>query len=277
MTIHRRVFLAGAALIGASAFARAQGDRTITLVTTTSTQDSGLLRDILARFQSETGIIARTVSVGTGQAIEIAKRGDADILLVHARAEEEAFVAAGFGLERRPVMYNDFIIVGPANDPAGIRGKGDVAKALRIIRDKGQVFISRGDRSGTHIAELALWRAAGIDPASLGGPNYRAIGQGMGAALAVAGELNAYLLTDRGTWISFRNKRELVLVVEGDPRLRNQYGVIVVNPARHPHVKLKAAQALAGWMAGPAGQAAIAAFRINGEQLFFPNATEAGA
>lgn len=277
MTIHRRAFLVGAASIGASAFAGAQGKQEITLVTTTTTQDSGLMRDILARFQSETGIIARTVSVGTGQAIEIAKRGDADILLVHARAEEEAFVSTGFGLERRPVMYNDFIIVGPAHDPAGIRGMRDVAKAMHTIRERGQVFISRGDRSGTHIAELALWRAAGIDPASLGGSNYRAIGQGMGAALAVAGELNAYLLTDRGTWISFRNKRELALVVEGDPRLRNQYGIIVVNPARHPHVKLREAQALSDWMVGPAGQAAIAAYRIQGEQLFFPNATEAGA
>ncbi|MGL5448189.1 MAG: substrate-binding domain-containing protein [Rhabdaerophilum sp.] len=273
----RRVFLAGAAFAGASALAQAQGDNTITLVTTTSTQDSGLLRDILARFQSDTGIMTKVVSLGTGQALDAGRRGDADIVLVHARAEEEAFVAAGFGLERRPVMYNDFIIVGPSNDPAGIRGNGDVAQALRIIRDKGQIFISRGDRSGTHIAELALWRAAGLDAASLAWANYRAIGQGMGAALAVAGELNAYLFTDRGTWISFRNKRELVLVVEGDPRLRNQYGVIVVNPARHPHVKLKAAQALSDWMVGPVGQTAIAAFRIEGQQLFFPNASEAGA
>lgn len=277
MAVHRRVFLGALAMFGAGAVAGAQDDKSITLVTTTSTQDSGLLRDILARFQNETGIIARTVSVGTGQALDIARRGDADIILVHARAEEEAFVAAGFGLERRPVMYNDFVIVGPASDPAGLRGTRDVALALRRIRDKGQNFISRGDRSGTHIAELALWRAAGVDPAGLAGPIYRSIGQGMGAALAVAGELNAYVLTDRGTWISFRNKRDLVLLVEGDPRLRNQYGVIVTNPARHPHVKLKSAQALSDWLVSPRGQSAIEAFKSNGEQLFFPNAREAGA
>lgn len=274
--MQRRFFLVGA-FAAATWPASGQAGATFTLVTTTSTQDSGLLRDILPRFQADTGLIARVVSVGTGQAIEIARRGDADVILVHARAEEEAFVASGFGLARRAVMYNDFVIVGPSGDPARIRGQRDVARALRMIRESGQVFISRGDRSGTHIAELALWRAAGIDPAGLGGASYRAIGQGMGAALAIAGELNAYLLSDRGTWLSFRNRRELTMLVEGDPRMRNQYGVIVVNPARHPHVKLQPAQAFADWLVGPAGQAAIAAFQIHGESLFFPNADEPGA
>jgi tungstate transport system substrate-binding protein len=277
MTIHRRVFLAGTAAMGFGASSIAQTDDTITLVSTTSTQDSGLLRHLLPRFQAETGIPVRAISLGTGQALEIARRGDADIVLVHARAEEEAFVAAGYGLWRRPVMYNDFVVVGPVSDPAQIRGIGDVTEAFDRIRRSAKAFISRGDRSGTHIAELAIWKALGVDSATLPAAQYRPIGQGQGAALAVAGELEAYLLTDRGTWISFLNKRNLVLLVEGDRRLRNQYGVIPVHPGRHPHVKARQAQIFADWVTGASGQAAIAGFSINGEQLFIPNAGETGA
>jgi tungstate transport system substrate-binding protein len=255
----------------------AQASGHLTLVSTTSTQDSGLLRDLLPRFQADTGIQARAISLGTGQALEVARRGDVDLVLVHAKGEEEAFVAQGYGLWRRPVMYNDFVIAGPGKDPAGIAGLVDAKVAFDRIRTSGQVFISRGDRSGTHLMELEIWRALGGNPESLPRSQYRPIGQGQGAALAVAGELNAYLLVDRGTWISFRNKRALVLLLEGAQALRNQYGVIPVNPARHPHVRAQEAVVFADWVTGTRGQRAISDFRIDGQQLFIPNAGEAGA
>lgn len=249
----------------------------LTLVSTTSTQDSGLLRDLLPRFQAETGIQARALSLGTGQALEVARRGDVDLVLVHAKSEEDAFVAQGYGLWRRPVMYNHFVIVGPSTDPARIAGLRDARAAFDRIRTSGQVFVSRGDRSGTHLMELEIWRSLGINADALPRSQYRPIGQGQGAALAVAGELNAYLLVDRGTWISFRNRRELALLVEGGPALRNQYGVIPVHPTRHPHIRIEEALVFADWITGKSGQQAISDYRIDGQPLFFPNAGEAGA
>ncbi|MBN8532739.1 MAG: substrate-binding domain-containing protein [Rhizobiales bacterium] len=255
----------------------AQAANPLKLVSTTSTQDSGLLRDLLPRFQADTGIQVRAISLGTGQALEVARRGDVDLVLVHARSEEEAFVAQGYGLWRRPVMYNDFVIVGPRHDPAGIAGLADAIAAFDRIRSSGQVFISRGDRSGTHLMELEIWRSLSVNPDILDKTRYRPIGQGQGAALAIAGELNAYLLVDRGTWIAFRNKRELALLCEGSRALRNQYGVIPVHPARHPHVHSREALIFADWITGARGQQAISDFRIDGQQLFFPNSGEAGA
>lgn len=265
--------LAGVPLLGLPA----RASTILTLVSTTSTQDSGLLRDLLPRFQAETGIQARAISLGTGQALEVARRGDVDLVLVHAKSEEEAFVAQGYGLWRRPVMYNDFVIVGPGSDPAGIAGLQDAGAAFDRIRASGHVFVSRGDRSGTHLMELEIWRSLGVNADALPRTQYRPIGQGQGAALAVAGELNAYLLVDRGTWISFRNRRELVLLVAGGPALRNQYGVIPVHPTRHPHIRIREALAFADWITGKNGQQAISDFRIDGQQLFFPNFGEAGA
>ena len=251
--------------------------RFITVSSTTSTQDSGLFGHLLPIFTAKTGIAVRVVAQGTGQALDTARRGDADVVFVHAKAQEERFVADGFGLARRPVMYNDFVVIGPAADPAGIKGGKDVVAAFTAIRDKQAPFVSRGDRSGTHTAELALWQAAGIDIAAAKGPWYREIGQGMGAALNTAGAMGAYVLSDRATWISFRNRGDLGIAVEGDRRLFNQYGVIVVNPAKHPHVKIADATAFADWLVSPEGQKAIADYKINGEQLFYPNATQAGA
>jgi tungstate transport system substrate-binding protein len=276
MKLNRRqglLALAGLPLMSLPAHAASQ----LTLVSTTSTQDSGLLRDLLPRFQADSGIQARAISLGTGQALEVARRGDVDLVLVHAKSEEEAFVAQGYGLWRRPVMYNDFVIAGPRNDPAKLREITDAKAAFERILQSGEVFISRGDRSGTHLMELEIWRSLGVNPEVLPRAQYRPIGQGQGAALAVAGELNAYLLVDRGTWISFRNKRELALFLEGSQALRNQYGVIPVNPARHPHVRASAALIFADWITSPRGQQAIADYRIDGQQLFFPNAGEAGA
>jgi tungstate transport system substrate-binding protein len=277
--------LAGMALaalpaIGLSFDARAQSaapERYITVSSTTSTTDSGLFTHLLPLFRAKTGIEVRVVSQGTGQALDTGRRGDADVVFVHARAQEERFVAEGFGVERRPVMYNDFVLIGPAGDPAGIAGKSDITGALRDVAAKGAPFVSRGDRSGTHAAELALWTLAGIEIATARGPWYREIGQGMGAALNTAGAMGAYVLSDRASWINFRNRGDLRIVVEGDRRLFNQYGVILVNPARHPHVKARDGQAFIDWLTGPEGQAAIAGYRINGEQLFFPNAGQPGA
>jgi tungstate transport system substrate-binding protein len=275
-SVTRRQGLLAWAALGAGTLVARAADQLV-IVSTTSTQDSGLLRHLLPQFQAATGIVVRAISLGTGQAFEIARRGDVDLVLVHARSEEEAFVAAGYGLWRRPVMHNDFVIVGPTGDPAGIRGLGHAGLAFDRIRATRQVFISRGDRSGTHLMELSIWASIGLDPGALPRDHYREIGQGQGAALSVAGELNAYMLVDRGTWISYRNKRDLALLVESDRKLLNQYGVIPVNPARHRHVRSREALAFADWITGPEGQAAIASFRINGEQLFFPNATEPGA
>lgn len=265
-----------AALAVSMAPAQAQ-ERFIVVSSTTSTQDSGLFGHLLLLFRAKTGIDVRVVSQGTGQALDTGQRGDADVVLVHARAQELKFVAEGFGLARKPVMYNDFVLIGPKADPAGARGASDVAQALRAIRDKAAPFVSRGDRSGTHAAELALWAAAGIDIAAARGGWYREIGQGMGAALNIAGAMGAYVLSDRGTWLSFRNRGDLAVVVEGDARLFNQYGVMLVNPAKHPHVKAAEGQAFIDWLTGPEGQAAIAAYKINGQQLFFPNANDPGA
>ncbi len=247
-------------------------DKSIVVASTTSTQDSGLFGHILPIFKQKTGIDVKVVAQGTGQALDTARRGDADVVLVHAKPQEEKFVAEGHGVKRFDVMYNDFILVGPKSDPAGVNGTKDSVAALRAIREKGAPFVSRGDRSGTHAAELALWKAAGIDLTAEKGPWYRDIGQGMGATLNTASAMNAYTLADRGTWLSFKNRGDLQIVVEGDQRLFNQYGVILVNPEKHPHVKKALGQAFIDWLISPDGQQAIAGYRVNGEQLFFPNA-----
>jgi len=252
-------------------------DRSIVVASTTSTEDSGLFGHILPQFKAATGIEVRVVAQGTGQALDTGRRGDADVLFVHAKAQEEKFIADGFGVKRYPVMYNDFVLIGPNSDPAGIKGKSDIAAALQAIKAKGAPFISRGDRSGTHIAELELWKAAGIDIAKDKGPWYKEIGQGMGAALNTASASNAYVLSDRGTWISFKNRGELTIVVQGDKRLFNQYGVMLVNPAKHPHVKRELGEAFIDWLVSTAGQKAIADYKIEGKQLFFPDANVPGA
>ena len=246
-------------------------ERFITVASTTSTEQSGLFGYLLPKFTGKTGIEVRVVAVGTGQAIKIAQQGDADVLFVHHQPSEEKFVAEGYAKKRVSVMYNDFVLVGPAADPAKVRGN-DIAAALKKIAAAGAPFISRGDRSGTHMAELRLWKAAGIDLAGAKPAGYRECGCGMGPALNIGSSSNAYVLTDRGTWLAFKNRGELRILVEGDKSLFNQYGVMVVDPARHPHVKAAPAQAFADWVVSPAGQAAIAEYRIGGEQLFFPNA-----
>jgi tungstate transport system substrate-binding protein len=263
--------LAAVTLLGAlSGAASAQSeDKTIVMASTTSTEQSGLFAHLLPRFTEATGITVKVVALGTGQALDLARRGDADLVFVHDPAAEERFVAEGWGLKRMPVMYNDFVLIGPAADPAQVRGS-DIAQALTRIAAKAQPFISRGDKSGTHAAELRFWGLSGQDLAPLRKAGaYRECGCGMGPALNMASASNAYVLADRGTWLAFRNRGELTLLVQGDQRLMNPYGVIVVNPARHPHVKRAQAQAFADWVTSPAGQAAIAAYRIGGEQLFF--------
>ncbi|HET7802793.1 MAG TPA: extracellular solute-binding protein [Pseudolabrys sp.] len=252
-------------------------DKSIVVASTTSTQDSGLFEYLLPIFTKKTGIAVKVVAQGTGQALDTARRGDADVVFVHARAQEEKFLAEGQGVKRFPVMYNDFVLIGPKNDPAGIRGMKDVAKALHTIKDKQQPFISRGDRSGTHSAELKLWKDAGIDIEKDKGAWYKAIGQGMGAALNTAGAGNAYVLSDRGTWIHFKNKGDLQILVEGDKRMFNQYGVMLVNPAKHPNVKKDYGQQFIDWLVSPEGQKTIANYKINGEQLFYPNADDHSA
>jgi tungstate transport system substrate-binding protein len=253
-------------------------EKSIVVSSTTSTQDSGLFGHILPLFKTKTGIDVRVVSQGTGQALDTGRRGDADVVFVHAKPQEEKFLADGFSTKRYPVMYNDFILVGPKNDPAGILGSKDISAALKSIQAKGAAFISRGDKSGTNAAELALWKAAGLDIAGADrGPWYKEIGQGMGAALNMAFASNAYVLADRGTWLSFKNRGDLVIVVEGDKRLFNQYGVMLVNPAKHPHVKRELGQQFVDWLVSPEGQKAIADYKINGEQLFYPNANDPGA
>jgi tungstate transport system substrate-binding protein len=274
--LNRRYLLAAAfatALIGT---ASAQ-DKSIVVSSTTSTQDSGLFGHILPLFKAKTGIDVKVVSQGTGQALDTGKRGDADVVFVHAKSQEEKFVADGFGVKRHPVMYNDFILVGPKSDPAGIKGSKDIVAALKTIKDKGAAFISRGDRSGTHAAELNLWKVADIDIQKDKGPWYKEIGQGMGAALNTASAANAYVLADRGTSLSFKNRGELVIAVEGDKRLFNQYGVILVSPQKHANVKKEYGQQFIDWLISPEGQKAIAGYKINGEQLFYPNAEDAGA
>mgnify|MGYP006275231565 FL=1 len=269
----RHLTLATATLVLAlTGFAQAQ-DKAITIASTTSTQDSGLFGHILPLFKAKTGIDVKVIAQGTGQALDTARRGDADVVFVHARAQEEKFVADGFGVKRFDVMYNDFVLVGPNSDPAGIKGGKDIVEALKVIDAKKAPFVSRGDKSGTHVAELDLWKAATLDPAGRKPAWYREIGQGMGAALNTANGMGAYVLSDRGTWLSYQNKAGLQIVVEGDRRMFNQYGVILVNPAKHPHVKKELGQAFIDWILSKEGQAAIAAYKINGEQLFFANAS----
>lgn len=243
----------------------------ITVASTTSTEQSGLFGHLLPRFTEATGIAVRVVALGTGQALDVGRRGDADVVLVHDTAAEEAFVRDGAGVRRVPVMYNDFVVVGPKGDPAGASGR-DVAAAFRRIAEAKAPFVSRGDRSGTHAAELRVWREAGLDLGAVRGTWYREIGQGMGPALNAASATGAYLLADRGTWLAFKNRGDLAVLVAGDPRLFNPYGVILVNPARHPHVKAREGQAFIDWLVSPAGQQAIAGYRINGEALFMPDA-----
>jgi tungstate transport system substrate-binding protein len=244
----------------------------IIVASTTSTEQSGLFGYLLPRFSATTGIAVKVVAVGTGQALDIGRRGDADVVFVHDRTAEEKFLGEGFGVRRFDVMYNDFVIVGPKADPAHIAGDKDVTAALRAIAVGKAPFISRGDRSGTHEAELRLWREAGIDLDAIKGYWYREIGQGMGAALNMASATNAYLLTDRGTWLSFKNRGDLIVLTEGDKRLFNQYGVMLVNPLKHPTVKVKEGQAFIDWLISPEGQTTIADYKVNGEQLFFPDA-----
>ena len=246
----------------------------ITVASTTSTEQSGLFKHLLPIFEKKTGIQVRVVAVGTGQALDIGRRGDADVVLVHAKPLEEKFLAEGQGVKRYDVMYNDFVLIGPKSDPAHVQGTKDVAVAFRKIKEARAPFVSRGDRSGTHFAELEIWRLAGIDIAREKGAWYRDTGQGMGPALNTAAAMNAHILSDRGTWLSFKNRGDLVIAVEGDRRLYNQYGVMLVNPAKHPNVKAKLGQAFIDWLISPEGQDAIASYRINGEQLFFPNAHE---
>jgi len=252
-------------------------DKSIVVASTTSTQDSGLFGYLLPLFKEKTGITVKVVAQGTGQALDTARRGDADVVFVHARSAEEKFLSEGFGVKRYPVMYNDFVLIGPKGDPAGIKGMKDVAAALKAIKDKNASFISRGDRSGTHVAELKLWKDAGIDIEKDKGTWYKSIGQGMGAALNTAGAGNAYVLSDRGTWIHYKNKGDLAILVEGDKRMFNQYGVMLVNPAKHSTVKKDEGQQFIDWLVSPDGQKAIANYKINGEQLFYPNANDPGA
>jgi len=247
-------------------------DRFIVVASTTSTEQSGLFDHLLPAFEADTGIKVRVVAVGTGQALDIGRRGDADVVFVHARSAEEKFLAEGQGVKRYPVMYNDFVLIGPKSDPAHIAGGHDIVAALRAIETAKAAFVSRGDRSGTHMAELDLWKAANIELEKAKGAWYRDTGQGMGPALNSAAAMNAYILSDRGTWLSFKNRGDLAILVEGDKRLFNQYGVILVNPATHPHGKKELRQGFIDWVTGPEGQAAIASYRIGGERLFFPNA-----
>jgi tungstate transport system substrate-binding protein len=253
-------------------------EKSIVVASTTSTQDSGLFGHILPLFKAKTGIDVKVISQGTGQALDTARRGDADVVFVHAKPQEEKFLSEGFGVKRYPVMYNDFVLIGPKSDPAGIKGSKDIVAALKTIKTKGAPFISRGDKSGTHATELALWKEANIDVAGADkGPWYKEIGQGMGAALNTASASGAYVLSDRGTWISFKNKGDLLIAVEGDKRLFNQYGVMLVNPAKHPNVKKELGQQLIDWLVSADGQKAINDYKIDGQQLFYPNANDPSA
>ena len=268
-----RIFaFATACIVLASSTQLQAQDKSIVVASTTSTQDSGLFGHILPMFKAKTGIDVKVVAQGTGQALDTGRRGDADVLFVHAKAQEEKFVAEGFGVKRFEVMYNDFVLVGPKEDPAGLKGGSDVVAGLKRVYEKTAPFVSRGDKSGTHTAELALWKTAELDPAGSKPSWYREIGQGMGAALNTAAAMGAYVLTDRGTWISFKNKDALQIVVEGDKRLFNQYGIMLVNPEKFPSVKKELGQAFIDWIVSPEGQNAIRSYRIQDKQLFFPNA-----
>ncbi len=277
MELRRHVVRVAIVAFALALSAPALAQKFITVASTTSTEQSGLFKHLLPVFEKKTGIQVRVVALGTGQALDLARRGDADVVFVHAKSAEEKFLAEGHGVKRIPVMYNDFVLIGPKSDPAKIGGGKDAVAALKKIKAGAAPFVSRGDRSGTHIAELDLWKVAGIDIAKEKGPWYRDTGQGMGAALNTASSMNAYILSDRGTWLSFRNRGDLVILVEGDKRLFNQYGVMLVNPEKHPNVKRAEGQAFIDWVVSPEGQKTIAEYRIGGEQLFYPNAYEAGA
>jgi tungstate transport system substrate-binding protein len=271
----RRVFLGAVLALFVSTL---QGqERFITVASTTSTEQSGLFGHLLPIFESQTGIKVRVVALGTGQALDVARRGDADVVFVHARAAEDTFLAEGHGVRRYPVMYNDFVLIGPKSDPARIGGGRDIVVALKKLEAAKAPFVSRGDRSGTHMAELALWQAAEIDIDRAKGPWYRDTGQGMGPALNTAVSMGAYILSDRGTWLAFKNRGDLAILVKGDKRLFNQYGVMLVNPDKHPNVKKALGQQFIDWVISAAGQKAIADFRIDGEQLFYPNAADPNA
>jgi tungstate transport system substrate-binding protein len=273
----RRTLITAALAVALAPAASFAQDRFITVASTTSTMDSGLFGHILPIFEAKTGIKVRVVAQGTGQALDTGRRGDADVLFVHARAQELKFVEEGYSTKRLPVMYNDFVVVGPKADPAGVAGSKDVAAAFKTISEKKIPFVSRGDKSGTHLAEVALWKVAGLDLAAVRGEWYREVGQGMGAALNTAGAMGAYTLSDRATWIAFKNKGDLTIAVEGDKRLFNQYGVMLVNPAKFPSVKVADGRAFVDWLVSKEGQDAIAAYKIEGQQLFFPNAGDPNA
>jgi tungstate transport system substrate-binding protein len=275
MVVTRRLFL-GAMLLWIGVGAQTQ-ERFITVASTTSTEQSGLFGYLLPIYEQQTGVKVRVVALGTGQALDVGRRGDADVVFVHARSAEEKFLAEGQGVKRFPVMYNDFILIGPKGDPAKIAGGKDILAALKKVQAAQAPFVSRGDRSGTHMAELDLWKASGIDLDKVKGPWYRDTGQGMGPALNTAASMGAYILADRGTWLAFKNRAELTILVEGDKRLFNQYGVMLVNPEKHPAVKKELGQQFIDWLVSPAGQKTIADYKINGEQLFYPDADDANA
>jgi len=273
MALTRRALLAAvAASVSLAAVTAAAQEKFITVASTTSTEQSGLFKHILPEFAKKTGVQVRVVALGTGQALDVGRRGDADVVFVHDKPAEEKFIAEGSGVERKEVMYNDFILIGPKSDPAKIAGGKDIVAALKQVKAAQAPFVSRGDKSGTHAAELRYWKDAGIDIAADKGPWYKETGSGMGPALNTASSMNAYVLADRGTWLSFKNRGDLAILVQGDPRLFNQYGVILVNPAKYPHVKKAEGQAFIDWLVSPEGQQSIASYKIEGEQLFFPNA-----
>ena len=275
MVVSRRIFIASA--LAACAFVATAQERFITVASTTSTEQSGLFGYLQPIYAQQTGVKVRVVALGTGQALDVGRRGDADVVFVHARAAEDKFLAEGHGVKRYPVMYNDFVLIGPKADPAEVAGSKDIVAALKRVEAAQAPFVSRGDRSGTHMAELDLWKASGVELEKSKGPWYRDTGQGMGPALNTAASMNAYILADRGTWLAFKNRGDLAILVEGDKRLFNQYGVMLVNPEKHPTVKKELGQQFIDWLVSPAGQKAIADYKISGEQLFYPNAGDANA
>ena len=268
--IRRNLFGLAAALLVGLPGAHAE-DKFITVASTTSTEQSGLFTHLLPIYVQKTGVQIRVVALGTGQALDTARRGDADVVFVHDKNAEEKFIGEGYGVERKEVMYNDFVLIGPKDDPAKAAGK-DILDGLRKVESAKAPFVSRGDKSGTHAAELRYWKAAAVDLERAKGPWYKETGSGMGPALNTASSMNAYILADRGTWLNFKNRGDLKVLVEGDTRLFNQYGVILVNPAKHPHVKKELGQQFIDWLVSDEGQKAIAEYKIGGEQLFFPNA-----
>jgi tungstate transport system substrate-binding protein len=272
MALTRRTLLAAAFATATFALPLSAQDKSIVVASTTSTEQSGLFGHILPTFTKKTGIAVKVVALGTGQALDVGRRGDADVVFVHDRAAEDKFVAEGFGVDRRDVMYNDFVLIGPKSDPAKVAGGKDVAAALKAIAAAKAPLVSRGDKSGTHAAELRYFKDAGVDPNEGKGTWYRETGSGMGPALNTASSMNAYILADRGTWLSFKNRGELGIVVEGDRKMFNPYGVILVNPAKHAHVKQAEGRAFMDWLVSAEGQAAIASYKVGGEQLFFPDA-----